>query len=80
VTANPAVHSAPTLVRAGATVMFSEVTEVRDGIDQLTSRAINADVAEAMIRDGVVRRVSPKASSIAAPIRRPATRRADSPT
>ena len=27
------------LVRAGATVMFSEVTEVRDGIDQLTSRA-----------------------------------------
>jgi galactarate dehydratase len=32
-------------------VMFSEVTEVRDGIDQLTSRAVNADVAEAMIRE-----------------------------
>ena len=27
------------LVRAGATVMFSEVTEVRDGVDQLTARA-----------------------------------------
>jgi len=51
VTANPAVgFCTDLLVRAGATVMFSEVTEVRDGIDQLTSRAINADVAEAMIR------------------------------
>jgi galactarate dehydratase len=38
-------------VRAGATVMFSEVTEVRDGIDQLTSRAVNAEVADAMIRE-----------------------------
>ncbi|RTL23046.1 MAG: galactarate dehydratase, partial [Rhodocyclaceae bacterium] len=35
VTANPAVGFATDLlVRAGATVMFSEVTEVRDGIDQ----------------------------------------------
>jgi galactarate dehydratase len=52
VTANPAVGFATDLlVRAGATVMFSEVTEVRDGIDQLTSRAINAEVAQAMIRE-----------------------------
>lgn len=52
VTANPAVGFATDLlVRAGATVMFSEVTEVRDGIDQLTSRAANADVAAAMIRE-----------------------------
>ncbi len=52
VTANPAVGFATDLlVRAGATVMFSEVTEVRDGIDQLTSRAINIEVAEAMIRE-----------------------------
>jgi galactarate dehydratase len=52
VTANPAVGFATDLlVRAGATVMFSEVTEVRDGIDQLTSRAVNAEVAEAMIRE-----------------------------
>ena len=50
VTANPAVGFATNLlVRAGATVMFSEVTEVRDGIDQLTARAVDADVAEAMI-------------------------------
>jgi galactarate dehydratase len=52
VTANPALgYATDLLVRAGGTVMFSEVTEVRDGIDQLTSRAVNADVAEAMIRE-----------------------------
>jgi galactarate dehydratase len=52
VTANPAVGFATDLlVRAGAAVMFSEVTEVRDGIDQLTSRAINPEVAEAMVRE-----------------------------
>ncbi len=52
VTANPAVGFATDLiVRAGGTVMFSEVTEVRDGIDQLTSRAVDADVADAMIRE-----------------------------
>jgi galactarate dehydratase len=39
------------LVRAGATVMFSEVTEVRDGIDQLTSRAASPQIAEALIRE-----------------------------
>lgn len=52
VTANPAVGFATDLlVRAGATVMFSEVTEVRDGIDQLTSRAATPAIAEAMIRE-----------------------------
>jgi galactarate dehydratase len=52
VTANPAVgFCADLLVRAGATVMFSEVTEVRDGIDQLTARAADADIAAAMIRE-----------------------------
>lgn len=52
VTANPAVGFATDLlVRAGASVMFSEVTEVRDGIDQLTSRAVNEEVAQAMIRE-----------------------------
>jgi galactarate dehydratase len=50
VTANPAVgYCTDLLVRAGATVMFSEVTEVRDGIDQLTSRATTPEVAQAMI-------------------------------
>jgi galactarate dehydratase len=52
VTANPAVgFCSDLLVRAGATVMFSEVTEVRDGIDQLTSRASTPEVAAAMIRE-----------------------------
>jgi galactarate dehydratase len=52
VTANPAVgYATDLLVRAGATVMFSETTEVRDGIDQLTARAINQDVADGMIRE-----------------------------
>ena len=52
VTANPAVgFCSDLLVRAGATVMFSEVTEVRDGIDQLTSRASTPEVADAMIRE-----------------------------
>ncbi|MCF8159104.1 MAG: galactarate dehydratase [Polaromonas sp.] len=52
VTANPAVgFCTDLLVRAGATVMFSEVTEVRDGIDQLTARASSPEVAQAMIRE-----------------------------
>ena len=52
VTANPAVgYCTDLLVRAGATVMFSEVTEVRDGIAQLTARAATPEVAAAMIRE-----------------------------
>ena len=52
VTANPAVgYCTDLLVRAGATVMFSETTEVRDGIDQLTARAATPAVAEAMIAE-----------------------------
>jgi galactarate dehydratase len=52
VTANPAVgFCTDLLVRAGASVMFSEVTEVRDGIDQLTARAATPAVAESMIRE-----------------------------
>ena len=52
VTANPAVGFATDLlVRAGATVMFSETTEVRDGIDQLTARASTPEVAAAMVRE-----------------------------
>jgi galactarate dehydratase len=50
VTANPAVGFATDLlVRAGATVMFSENTEVRDAIDQLTARAATPEIAQAMI-------------------------------
>lgn len=52
VTANPAVGFATDLiVRAGGAVMFSEVTEVRDGIDQLTARAASPEVAQAMVRE-----------------------------
>ena len=52
VTANPAVgYCSDLLVRAGASVMFSETTEVRDGIDQLTARATTPEVAAAMIRE-----------------------------
>ncbi len=52
VTANPAVgFCTDLLVRAGATVMFSEVTEVRDGIAQLTARAATPEVAAAMVRE-----------------------------
>jgi galactarate dehydratase len=50
VTANPAVGFATDLlVRAGATVMFSENTEVRDGVAQLTARAADAAVADAIV-------------------------------
>jgi galactarate dehydratase len=52
VTANPALgFVSDLLVRAGATVMFSEVTEVRDAVHLLTPRAANADVARALIRE-----------------------------
>ena len=52
VTCNPAVgYAADLLVRAGATVMFSEVTEVRDAIHLLTPRAATPEVARALIRE-----------------------------
>lgn len=52
VTANPAVgFCADLLVRAGATVMFSENTEVRDAVEQLTSRAATPEVADAIVRE-----------------------------
>ena len=52
VTCNPAVgFAADLLVRAGATVMFSEVTEVRDAVHLLTARAATEDVARDLIRE-----------------------------
>jgi galactarate dehydratase len=52
VTANPAVgYAADLLVRAGATIMFSETTEVRDAVEQLTARAADAEVAHAIVRE-----------------------------
>jgi galactarate dehydratase len=52
VTANPAVgYAADLIVRAGGTVMFSEVTEVRDAIHLLTPRAIDETVGLALLRE-----------------------------
>ena len=52
VTANPAVgYAADLLVRAGATVMFSEVTEVRDAVHLLTPRCASEQVGRALIRE-----------------------------
>jgi galactarate dehydratase len=52
VTCNPAVgYAADLLVRAGATVMFSEVTEVRDAIHLLTPRAATESVALDLVRE-----------------------------
>jgi galactarate dehydratase len=82
VTANPAVGvCADLLVRAGATVMFSETTEVRDAVETLTARCAST---------GWPRRWStrwpgttPTCSAVrwtAAPTPRPATRLAACPT
>lgn len=50
VTANPAVgFCTDLLVRAGATVMFSETTEVRDAVEQLTARAATPEVAQRIV-------------------------------
>jgi galactarate dehydratase len=50
VTANPAVGvCADLLVRAGATVMFSETTEVRDAVETLTARCASPEVAQKLL-------------------------------
>jgi galactarate dehydratase len=52
VTANPALgFAADLLVRAGATVMFSEVTEVRDAAHLITARAATPEVAQDFVRE-----------------------------
>ena len=52
VTCNPVVgYAADLLVRAGATIMFSEVTEVRDAVHLLTPRAVNESVGRDLIRE-----------------------------
>ena len=52
ITANPAVGvAADLLVRCGATVLFSEVTEVRDAVHLLMRRAATPEVARALVRE-----------------------------
>ncbi len=52
VTANPAVgYASDLLVRSGATVIFSEVTEVRDAVHLLSARAADEGVGRALARE-----------------------------
>lgn len=52
VTANPAVgYAVDLLIKSGATVLFSEVTEVRDAVHLLAPRVINEEVGKALIRE-----------------------------
>jgi galactarate dehydratase len=52
VTCNPAVgFAADLLVRAGATVLFSEVTEVRDAVHLLTPRCVNRGVGQKLVAE-----------------------------
>ena len=52
ITANPMLGFASDLiVRAGGSVMFSEVTEVRDSVHLLPQRAADASVVDALVRE-----------------------------
>lgn len=47
ISANPSAgYAADMLVNAGATVMFSEVTEVRDGVQYIAERCVNKEVCD----------------------------------
>lgn len=47
VSANPSAgYASDMLVKGGATVMFSEVTEVRDGVHYIASRCVNKEVRD----------------------------------
>lgn len=52
ITANPAAgFAADLIVRAGGSVLFSEVTEVRDAVHLLLPRTVDDSVAQALIRE-----------------------------
>ncbi|HEX2965907.1 MAG TPA: galactarate dehydratase [Syntrophorhabdaceae bacterium] len=52
ITANPAAgYAADMIVRAGGTVMFSEVTEVRDAIHLLVERVLDETVRTSLLRE-----------------------------
>lgn len=52
VTANPSAgYAADLLVQAGATVLFSEVTEVRDGVHLLAERCVDNQVGKKLIAE-----------------------------
>jgi len=52
VTANPSAgYAADMLVNAGATVMFSEVTEVRDGVHIIAERCVDEEVGKKLANE-----------------------------
>jgi galactarate dehydratase len=52
ITSNPAVgFAADLLVRAGAKVMFSEITEIRDAVHLLAPRTTNDEVMKKLVRE-----------------------------
>lgn len=52
ITANPSAgYAADMLVRGGATVMFSEVTEVRDGVPLLAARCVDAHTRDRLAEE-----------------------------
>ena len=52
ITANPtAGYAADLIVSAGGTVMFSEVTEVRDGVQFIAERCINEEVGQRLVQE-----------------------------
>jgi len=52
ITANPATgYASDLLVKAGATVLFSEVTEVRDGVEKIAHRCTNSKTIHKLSRE-----------------------------
>ncbi len=52
ISANPSAgYAADMLVRGGATVMFSEVTEVRDGVPMLAARCVDAHTRDRLAEE-----------------------------
>jgi galactarate dehydratase len=52
ITANPSAgYASDLLVKAGSTVMFSEVTEVRDGVHLLSARCVDKEVRDKLAEE-----------------------------
>lgn len=52
ITANPSAgYAADMLVRGGGTVLFSEVTEVRDGVQLLAARCVSTEVRDRLAKE-----------------------------
>lgn len=52
ITANPSAgYAADMLVRGGGTVMFSEVTEVRDGVQMLAARCVDVATRDRLVEE-----------------------------